>query len=72
MENEIHFVITCPALKSVRKPYLKSFREETGLTKRTDKHVQLKCMIDADNITKFSVWLEEMYHARRNIIYRQK
>ena len=70
LEDEIHFIFNCKSLKQVRKPYLKEFRKENGFTKKDDKYVQLKAMLNPINIRKFANWLEQMYLTRRDIVYR--
>ncbi len=83
VENEIHFTFHCKPLQTVRKNYMQTFLAEMGVAwpVLNDKGEEIDLddetcisamykMVQANNIRKFSEWLEQMYLARRNIIFR--
>ena len=70
IEDERHFLFKCKPLKPVRKPYIRKFKAETGLKCKNDWVECLKIMINNDHLKDFAVWLEEMYLARRALVYR--
>ena len=70
VEDEVHFLFVCKKLKKTRKPYVKKIRNEFPFLRKTDHLDMLKIMLDSQHIQEFSVWLENMYLARREILYK--
>ena len=70
IEDERHFLFKCKPLKAIRKPYIRSFKRETGLTCKADWQQALETMVDKEHIKDFAIWLENMYLATRAIVYR--
>ena len=70
VEDEFHFLFQCKKLKTVRKPYVKSIRREYPSLHKKDYIGMFKIMVGSKHIKDFSLWLEKMFMARRDIIYK--
>ena len=69
VEDEVHFLFRCKKLNSIRKAYVKPIRREYPSLKKQDYIGMFKVMVDSKHIKDFSIWLEKMFLARRDIIY---
>ncbi len=70
IEDERHFIFKCRKLKKVRKLYLPTFLKEHGLKGKKEWEKCLKVMVEPENIKGFAKWLEQMYLADRELIYK--
>ena len=70
VEDEVHFLFACKPLKSIRKSYMKSIRREYPSLNKKDYIGIFKVMVDSRHIKDFSQWLEKMFLARREILYK--
>ena len=70
IEDEVHFLYKCKNLKRVRKPFLKQMKKEHTELKGLDVLALTKCLLSEAYIKEFACWLENMWRARRDILYR--
>ncbi len=70
IEDEKHFIFVCKKLKKVRKTYIPAFLKEHKLKWKREWEKCLRVMVQPENIKGFAKWLEQMYLARREIVYR--
>ena len=69
IEDEVHFLFHCNALKYVRKPFLREMKKEVqGYATMSDTD-KLKTFLSEEYIKRFAKWLVEMYATRRSILY---
>ena len=70
VEDEVHFLHRCRALKKVRKSYLKSTEIDWTRVNKKDKIELTKFLLQKENIKFRARWVEEMYSTRKDILYR--
>ena len=68
VEDELHFIFECPALKYTRDPFIKTKRRKLVGDNGEDV-VLLKLLLSKDHIKEFGVFLAKMYTARKSIMY---
>ena len=69
-EDEIHFLFVCPRLKWTREYFTKPFKREHSECNELSNMEFLKLLLTPEYIRELAKWLESMYNARRDSIYR--
>ena len=69
-EDEIHFLFMCHRLKWVREHFTKAFKQKHPETSTYTNIELLRLWVTTEHVKDFAKWLETMYEARREIVYR--
>ena len=67
VEDEIHFMFHCPGLNDARA----SLCNSSELNLITDDFERLHKMLDSDNLCYTGKYVENLYTARKSIMYRE-
>ncbi len=70
IEDEMHFLYGCSKLKDKRDPFMYTMLELLDGWNVMSKLYRTKMLLSADFLKLFAEWLEKMYYARREILYR--
>ena len=68
IEDEIHFVLKCPALNETRESYMRSFCDNFDMDGLTDTQL-IKNMLDETNIKNMGHFLEALSEERKCKMY---
>ena len=69
IENEEHFLTTCPKLKEVRDTYSNKFNT-SNLEEPSDNIEKIRCMLSKQNLKTFCCMLEELIEKRSTLMYK--
>ena len=70
IEDEMHYLYVCKELKHTRDPFLFEMKDQVDGWNVYSKLYRTRILLSEEHLKMFPAWLEHMYYARREILYR--
>lgn len=70
VENEMHFLYGCKALKHIIDPFMHIMSDLEDGWNVLSKIYRTRLLVSETHLKRFASWLEDLYYTRRGILYR--